>query len=225
MAIMDTSAIRQVITETLNRFDPVNGAAAMTISLTRISKPFGLPDNAHSREQIFGMLLDYIQSVPDDLAGLHVIGQRYHIIALLQPFIDLSTNYLAATCRGLELPPQPMRDEPLDTSPFLALLQGAYIFNRLLEELNDEIQSFIGIPLTGTNTMTANLIVHDVIGDSFANRLDKIIDALIARSAITKSIIEAQLASAHVISLKKESCALSGEKIEDLAGRHNLALF
>jgi hypothetical protein len=222
---MDTSAIRQVITETLLRFDPVNGAAAMTTRLTKISKPFGLPDNAQSREQIFGMLLDYIQSVPDHLAGLHAIGERFHIIDLLQPFIDLSTNYLAATCRSLEVPPQHMPDEPLDTSPFMALLQGAYIFNRLLEELNDAIQSFIGIPLTGANTMTANLIVHDVIGDSFANRLDKIIDALIVRSAITKSIIEAQLASAQVMSLKKENCALSGEKIEDLAGRHNLALF
>jgi hypothetical protein len=159
------------------------------------------------------------------LANLHVVGERYHIIDLLQPFIDLSTNYLAATCRSLEVSPQHMPDEPLDTSPLMALLQGAYIFNRLLEELNDEIQNFIGIPLTGANTMTANLIVHDVIGDSFANRLDKIIDALIARSAITKSIIEAELASAQVMSLKKESCALSGEKIEDLAGRHNLTLF
>jgi hypothetical protein len=222
---MDTSDIRQVIIENLLRFDPVNGAAAMTTRLTKISKPFGLPDNAHSREQIFGMLLDYIQSVPGQLTGLHVIGERYHIIDLLQPFIDLSTNYLAATCRSLEVPPQPMSDEPLDISPVIALLQGAYIFNRLLEELNDEIQRFIGIPLTGANTMTANLIVRDVIGDSFANRLDKIVDALIARSAITKSIIEAQLASAQVMSLKKESCALSGEKIEDLAGRHNLALF
>jgi hypothetical protein len=227
---MDTAALSQVITATLARFEPVSGAESMAIRLAKISKPFGLPDSAKSREQVFGMLLDYVQHVPDHLAGLKLIGERHHISNLLQPFIDLSTNYLAATCRDLAAAPPPAPSKPLskglvDMGPFISLLQGAYIFNRLLEELNDEIESFIGIPLTGASTMTANLIVHDVIGDKFANRLDRIIDTLIARSTITKSLIEAQLASAQVISLKKAGCALSGEAVEDLAGRHHLSLF
>jgi hypothetical protein len=237
---MDINALSQVITETLARFDRISGAESMTIRLTKINKPFGLPDNAKSREQVFGMLLEYIQHVPSHLAELQRIGERYNIINLLQPFIDLSTNYLAATCRTLMATTRPepggLSDEdflnrksldtgPLDTAPFVDLLQGAYIFNRLLEELNDEIESFIGIPLTGTSTMVANIIVHDVIGDKFANRLDRIIDALIARSTITKSLIEAQLASAQVISLKKAGCALNGKAVEDLAGRHHLSMF
>jgi AcrR family transcriptional regulator len=222
---MSTLTLSQVITQTVSQYDTVKSAAAMQARLTKISKPFGLTDNARSRQQIFKMLVDYIQRVPDHLASLEVIGRRYNITNLLQPFIDLSTNYLAATCRTLEVTPEQGPDDKVDTGPFIALLQGAYIFNRLLEELNDEIESFIGIPLTSINTMTANLIVHDVIGDTFANRLDKIIDALIARSLITKAIIEAQLAGTHVSALKKTGCALSGEKIEDLAGLHGLSLF
>lgn len=237
---MDINALSQVITETLARVDRISGAESMTVRLTKINKPFGLPDNAKSREQVFDMLHEYIQHVPTHLAELQLIGEQYNIINLLQPFIDLSTNYLAATCRTLMATPRPEPESlsnedlsdgrsldtgPLDTGPFMDLLQGAYIFNRLLEELNDEIESFIGIPLTGTSTMIANIIVHDVIGDKFANRLDRIIDALIEQSTITKSLIEAQLANARVISLKKAGCALNGKAVEDLAGRHHLSMF
>ena len=72
--------------------------------------------------------------------------------------------------------------------------------------------------------VNANLIVHDIIGDSFANRLDQIVTSLFQQSKITKSLIEAQLERYQVELLQKAGHALSGESIHCFAAVNNLKM-
>jgi hypothetical protein len=221
---MDISTLKQNIDMILVAIDPTAAAKGVAPRLAQVVRIFNLPDRTDSHTQIMTFLFDYVRSVPANISTLDELGRRHKITDLLQPYINLASNYLDSTSRTLQQ--QSRQGAPVDAHEhLLAILQGAYIFNRLLEELNDEIENFIGIPLLGVNVMTANIIVHDIIGDTFANRLDKIIESMVEQSTVTKSIIEAQLASQHVNALKHAGHALSGEPVTDFAGQHNLSMF
>jgi len=221
---MNISTLKQNIEMILVEIDSTSAAKGIAPRLAKVIRIFNLPDQTDSHTQLMAFLFDYVRSVPVNISTLDELGRRHKITDLLQPYINLASNYLDSTSRTLQH--QSHQGVPVDVNEhLLAILQGAYIFNRLLEELNDEIENFIGIPLLGVNLMTANIIVHDIIGDTFANRLDKIIESMVEQSTVTKSIIEAQLASHHVNALKQAGQALSSENLTDFAGQHNLSMF
>jgi hypothetical protein len=94
----------------------------------------------------------------------------------------------------------------------------------MIEELDDRIENFIGVPLTHNDTMNANLIAHHIIGDAFANRLDDIVTSLFQQSTITKSLIEAQLKRHQVEQYRQSGKALSGESVRCFAAENNLRM-
>jgi hypothetical protein len=56
-----------------------------------------------------------------------------------------------------------------------ALLHEAYLAHRLIEEINDRVVGRCGIPLAPMDMTRANLIVHQLIGEPFANDLDFVV--------------------------------------------------
>ena len=54
----------------------------------------------------------------------------------------------------------------------LALLSDAYLAHRVLEEVNDYLQPACGMPLLPMDTMVANLVVREILGEQFACELD-----------------------------------------------------
>jgi hypothetical protein len=54
----------------------------------------------------------------------------------------------------------------------VTLLDRAYYVQRLVEEINDRFLLMAGAPLLTLDMTTANLIIHSLIGEPYANQLD-----------------------------------------------------
>ncbi|MDP2227952.1 MAG: hypothetical protein Q8J78_10820, partial [Moraxellaceae bacterium] len=52
------------------------------------------------------------------------------------------------------------------------LLERSYLVQRMVEEVNDRFMVMAGAPLLALDMTTANLIVHQIIGEPWANALD-----------------------------------------------------
>lgn len=58
------------------------------------------------------------------------------------------------------------------TGGMVSMLDRAYYVQRLVEEVNDRFMAQTGAPLLTLDMTTANLIVHALIGEPYANQLD-----------------------------------------------------
>lgn len=52
------------------------------------------------------------------------------------------------------------------------LLERAYFVQRLVEEVNDRFMVMAGAPLLALDMTTANLVVHQILGEPWANAID-----------------------------------------------------
>ena len=52
------------------------------------------------------------------------------------------------------------------------LMEAAYLSHRLIEEVNDRYMAQTTMPLIPVDMLTANLVVHNLIGEPFVNQLD-----------------------------------------------------
>lgn len=170
-------------------------------------------------EKIYAFLISYINVSPGNMHSLSKEGDRHNIESLVDAYLALASRYLNSACNEIVHATQ---TDSLKN--FLSLLHGAYIFHRLLEELDDRFQNFIGIPLTDHDMVNANLIAHEVIGDRFANRLDKVVLSLFQQSTITKTIVEAQLDKKNIRKLASENRALSGKLTTCFAAENRLKM-
>lgn len=106
-------------------------------------------------------VLHYIEHVPDFLqtlddlmqsCGLHEHGRVF--ITIAEDFF-LQPPELVRQCGGLQ-----------------GLIDEAYLAHRLMEEVNDRLIMLCGVPLTPLDMTLANIIVHDLLGETYANQLD-----------------------------------------------------
>ena len=171
-----------------------------------------------AEKRIYGFLIRYIKATISSMQTLRQLGCRHNITELLEPYLQFASSHINAASDELEKQTDSLHR-------FLTLLQAAYVFHRMAEELDDRIQHFIGIPLTHLNSMNANLIAHEIIGDRFANRLDGIVISLFRQAKITKALIEAQLDPHLIETLRKSKKALSGQPVRCFAADNQLALF
>jgi hypothetical protein len=186
---------------------------------TRLARQFGQGDEGKLERQLLPFCQEYILLVPTLVTSLESIGREFRLISLLETYLSLATQYIDSACDEIEI-----NSESVSLEQFLILLQGAYIFCRMVEELDDKAQSFIGIPLNNINLMDANLIVHEIIGDSFANRLDKVVTSLVKQSSVSKSVIEANLNRDAINASKSSHSNLTGRPVENFAEKHGLDL-
>lgn len=106
----------------------------------------------------------YVDHVPDFLEAVYLIAEQAGINADIEPFLKIAEDYF--------LKPPGVIDghQGLD-----ALMDEAYLAHRLIEELNDRFISQCGIPLAPMDMTRANVIIHYLIGEPFANELDQIV--------------------------------------------------
>lgn len=124
------------------------------------------------------------------LAELH---PRIHLseadrLATLQAFVDEYLGHVPRLVHALEEAAYEARQEKL-IGPLLSrikaaftlkageglatLLDRAYFVQRLVEEMNDRFHMLAGAPLLTLDMTTANLIIHSLIGEPYANQLDE----------------------------------------------------
>ncbi|MFO7705624.1 MAG: hypothetical protein R6V43_10910 [Halopseudomonas sp.] len=110
----------------------------------------------------------YIGVVPDTLEAAQAVADSANMHAQLMPVLKVAEAFFLQ-------PP----DLPVDHQGMLALLDEAYLVHRLVEEINDRYIVHGGEPLLPLDTTRANLIVHQLLGDAFANQLDLVVNVAV----------------------------------------------
>jgi len=106
-------------------------------------------------------LTGYINQVPDIIDALIDIAEASGAFQEIEKLINIAVAYF-------NCPPEDVRQN----QGMLGLIDEAYLSLRLVEETNDRIQARHGFPLLPIDLSIANLVVHSLLGDKFANQLD-----------------------------------------------------
>ncbi|MCL5042658.1 MAG: hypothetical protein M1440_09410 [Gammaproteobacteria bacterium] len=120
---------------------------------------------ADGSEGLLRFVEAYIEEVPDVLEAAQSVARQANLEALLLPVLRVAADFFLQ-------PPE----LPDDHHGMLVLLDEAYLAHRLVEEVNDRYASQGGIPLIPLDTTRANLIVHHLLGEPFANQLDSAVE-------------------------------------------------
>lgn len=107
----------------------------------------------------------YVELVPDCIDTLNELGQRASIYDFASIFIDTIEGYFI----------DPPKFLIAKHCGFAALIDEAYLAFRLIEEVNDRMMMMSNIPLIPMDMTVSNLIIHDIIGETFANKLDSFV--------------------------------------------------
>ncbi|MFB4391144.1 MULTISPECIES: hypothetical protein [unclassified Pseudomonas] len=106
----------------------------------------------------------YIDEVPELLEAAHAVAREAGIESQIKPVLKIAEAYFLQ-------PPELMQGHVgLD-----CLLDEAYLAHRLVEEVNDLYIRHFQQPLIPVDTTVANLIAHQLIGETFANQLDEVV--------------------------------------------------
>lgn len=103
----------------------------------------------------------YIEHVPDFIEALTQLTKEAGIYNYAHTFLVIAEDYFIQ-------PPELVGEH----SGMHQLIDEAYLAHRLLEEVNDRVMMACGIPLAPMDMTLSNLIVHELLGDEFANQLD-----------------------------------------------------
>lgn len=113
---------------------------------------------------LMAFITGYIESVPGCLNLVTVVSKRQGFFDYAAPFLHLAEDYF------LQPPDALPQDGGLE-----ALLDEAFLALRLLEEVNDHHIRHLQRPLLPLDMTEANIIVHHLLGDEFATRLEQLV--------------------------------------------------
>jgi hypothetical protein len=106
----------------------------------------------------------YISQVPNFLLALKQAAQAAGIESYVFPFLKVAEEYFIA-------PPL----LPHNHLGLMALMDESYLAHRLFEEINDRYITAVGIPLIPWDMTLANVVAHQLVGESLANELDELV--------------------------------------------------
>ena len=113
---------------------------------------------------LMAFISDYVESVPGCLALVTSVSKRLGFHDYAAPFLHMAEDYFLQPPEGLP------KDGGLQ-----ALLDEAFLAHRLLEEVNDHNIRHLQRPLLPLDMTEANIIVHHLLGDAFATRLEHLV--------------------------------------------------
>lgn len=137
-----------------------------------------------SPEALLSFVVSYIRRVPDFIEAVNEIGEKYNIQPLTTPFLRIIEEFILS-------PPELVESH----SGLAALLDEAYLAHRIIEEVNDHIMARFGIPLAPLDMTKANVVVHSLIGEPFANDLDHAVQYSVEMLLVRGSKLETYLVS------------------------------
>lgn len=129
-------------------------------SLPRLHKAIDLPKENPS-QVLLNFVGRYIQQVPDVLEALTKMLQNSGTFSSCEVFIHIAEDFFLK-------PPEIIQSH----TGLQALINEAYLAHRLIEELNDRLMMVSGVQLIPLDMTLPNIIVHDLLGEDFANQLD-----------------------------------------------------
>ncbi|GAA6133051.1 hypothetical protein [Halopseudomonas sabulinigri] len=120
-------------------------------------------------DTLFKFVQAYVEQVPNVLDAAAAVAEAARMRDRLLPVLKVAEAFFLQ-------PP----DLPAEHQGLLALLDEAYLAHRLVEEVNDRYVAHGGEALIPMDTTRANLIVHQLLGDDFANQLDAAVETAVA---------------------------------------------
>lgn len=156
--------------------------ARLSRQLPRLHKRLILPES-EPISALIGFIAAYIESVPGSISLVTAVSKQLGFHRYVAPFLHMAEDYFLR-------PPDDINTD----SGLEALLDEAFLAHRLLEEVNDYHIRHLGHPLLPVDMTQANIIVHHLLGEPLANRLENLVQyassQLLGRAGIWKSTLQ-----------------------------------
>ncbi len=129
-------------------------------SLPRLHHAIDLPKQAPS-QALLDFVVQYIQQVPDILETLTQVLKETGTYESCEVFVTIAQEFFLK-------PPEIIQNH----KGLQALIDEAYLAHRLIEEVNDRLLMLSGTQLVPLDMTLPNIVIHDLLGEEFANQLD-----------------------------------------------------
>lgn len=116
-------------------------------------------------EALVNFVGQYIDYVPEFIESVSRLSIENGVEQSVAPFLHMAEDFFLA-------PPQSLGENP----GLKGLLDEAFLAQRLIEEVNDRHIRYRRMPLLPVDMTRANIIVHHLIGDAPANRLNELVE-------------------------------------------------
>lgn len=181
---MNTPALRDLIQRALEHENSSQQLRRQLESqLARLHPAIRLPER-DALGALTAFVVAYVEQVPDVLVAANQVAREAGIEDQVKPVLKVAEEFF------LQPPALMAGHEGLD-----GLLDEAYLAHRLVEEVNDRYIAHLGQPLIPLDTTVANLIAHQLIGEPFANQLDKAVhhavDGMLPADAFEQASVDA----------------------------------
>lgn len=128
---------------------------------------------------LLDFVIAYIEHVPSFLEATKAITNSANIDEYSEPFLQLAEDFFLK-------PPEIIAGHiGLDE-----LMAEAYLAHRLMEEVNDRFMLRSSIPLIPMDMTLSNLIIHNLIGEQFANQLDSTVEQIVRTAMLNEHVYE-----------------------------------
>jgi hypothetical protein len=167
---MGTATIRKIIANAKQQ-EQRNAALRRYFSdhLPLLGEQLLLPDR-EAALRLVRFVEQYIDYVPEFIDSVTANSRKLGVYAYVSPFLHIAEDYFIR-------PP----DELAQEEGLLGLMDEAFLAQRLIEEVNDCHIRHHRRPLLPVDMTRANVIVHHLIGDRLANRLDALVEHTVQR--------------------------------------------
>ena len=160
---MQFEKLGQLITKAKSHEKKTNQLALHLQSVTKgLHSSVRMSDKKKAPDALMNFVIKYIEHSPKFLSVMAKVSAEANMIGLTLPLIKVSEDFFLN-------PPEILGVE----TSLERLLESSYLTHRLIEEVNDRFQASTGKVLVPVDMITANLIVHNLIGEPFSNQLDK----------------------------------------------------
>ena len=124
-------------------------------------------------------VISYIEHVPDLIDEARATVAAANIQAVAGPFLTLAEDFFLK-------PPEMVANHV----GLHELMDEAYLAHRLIEEINDRFMAQSNTPLVQVDMSIANLIIHSLIGEPFANELDEAVNYTVGQAKIGRHVFQ-----------------------------------
>lgn len=128
--------------------------------LPRLHKAIALPVDK-PEGALLQFVIRYIEHAPNFLKALDQSMEQSGLATYGRVFLEIAEDFFLQ-------PPEAVHRE----GGLRALIDEAYLAHRLIEEVNDRLIMLCGIPLSPMDMTMANIVIHHLLGEHFANQLD-----------------------------------------------------
>lgn len=137
------------------------------------SLPPSISFNGHAPTScLFQFSVEYIETAPRLLQAVDSCASEAGHDQLFTPFLSAATRFFTNPSLLLS-----------DYAGLDGLLISAYLCHRLMEDMYENNHSFRSSHLVDLEATRANLLVHELIGEPFANELDDAVAATVCQIA------------------------------------------